>query len=193
MAASAPASAPRRRHIAPLLVALAGCGSGGGRPQVGAGEAAALALTAAVDRAAVTLAPWRCATLAPPSPAGPAVVTGGRTWQRRDGGLVSAGATLTVVAVADARGAAAATWRARLRAAEADLVISVGGMGTTEAEIGASLGALIDPAWLTVAIPGATEAWPAHRAAIAALAAAGGAIVDGAEVRVIDGGAAVNT
>ncbi|MBK9032646.1 MAG: hypothetical protein IPL61_15295 [Myxococcales bacterium] len=183
-----------RSAAAALAIAALGCGSSGGPPAGGAGATAATALAAAVDRASTTVAPWRCATLADPAapaPTGPDLTIGRRTWRRRGQGLTSAGARLTVAAVADARGATAPRWREALREADVDVVLTLGGMGTTEAELSASLGALVDPAWLTVAIPGSAEAWPAHRAAVAALAAAGAAIVDGGAVRIIDGGGAV--
>ncbi|MBK7077804.1 MAG: hypothetical protein IPH44_36590 [Myxococcales bacterium] len=174
-----------------LALTLAACGSGGGGSgRRGAGEVAAAGLAAALDRAALEVAPWRCATLAPVTTAGE-LTAGGRTWRRQQRTLTSAGASLTVAAVADARGATDPAWRAALRGAQVDLVVAVGGMGTTEAELTASLGALTDPAWLTVAIPGTAEAWPAHRAAVAALAGGGAAIVDGSDLRLLDGGAAV--
>lgn len=179
-----------RRSAAALALTLAACGSGGGSPRRGAGEVAAAGLAAALDRAALEVAPWRCASLAPVTTAGE-LTAGGRTWRREQRTLTSAGASLTVAAVADARGAADPAWRAALRGAQVDLVIALGGMGTTEAELSASLGALTDPAWLTVAIPGTAEAWPAHRAAVAALAGAGAPIVDGSDLRLLDGGAAV--
>lgn len=174
------------------MVLLAACGSGGDRPAPGAGRSAAEALVAAVDRAQTVAAPWRCARPGDAAAAGAApIVAGERTWTRTGEALASDGATLTIVAVADARGAADARVRDRARAAGAEVVIAVGGMGTTEAELGAALGAIVDPAWLTVAIPGTTEAYPAHRAAVAALAGGGAPIVDGADVRLLDAGAAV--
>lgn len=176
------------RGLAAVAV-IAACGSGDDRPRLGAGRAATAALVAAIDRAATLHEPWRCAR--PRTAAGPSIVVGARTWQRDGTRLTSAEDALTIVAVADARGAVDPRVRERVRATRPALVIVVGGMGTTEAELTATLGALVDPAWLTLAVPGTTEAWPAHRAAIAALAARGAAIVDGSELRTIDAGAAV--
>ena len=179
----------RRRLGIAALVALGACGSGA-KPSGGAGNAAAAGLVAAVEHAAATRAPWRCATRSPSTTTGE-LVAGERTWRRAGETLTSADRALTIVAVADARGDASATWRERLRAAEPAVVLTLGGLGTTEAEIAASLGALVDPAWLTVAIPGDAEGWPAHRAAVATVAATGAPVVDGADVRLLDGGAAV--
>jgi len=179
----------RRRLGIAALVALGACGSGA-KPSGGAGNAAAAGLVAAVEHAAATRAPWRCATRSPSTTTGE-LVAGERTWRRAGETLTTTGRGLTIVAVADARGDAAAIWRERLRAAEPAVVLTLGGLGTTEAEIAASLGALVDPAWLTVAIPGDAESWPAHRAAVATVAATGAPVVDGADVRLLDGGAAV--
>lgn len=181
----------RAASAAALALSLAACGAGGGGGgRRGAGEVAAAGLAAALDRAALEVAPWRCATLAPVTTTGE-LTAGDRTWRRQQRTLTSAGPSLTMAAVADARGAADPAWRTALRGAQVDLVLALGGMGTTEAELTASLGALTDPAWLTVAIPGTAEAWPAHQAAVAALAKAGAPIVDGGELRLLDGGAAV--
>ena len=178
-----------RGAIFAVAVAVAACGSGA-RPSGSAGNAAAAGLVAAVEHAATTLTPWRCAIRAPSTASGE-IVAGERTWRRTGDVLTTTGRALTIVAVADARGDVAAAWRERLRTAEPAVVLTLGGLGTTEGEIAASLGALVDPAWLTVAIPGDAEAWPAHRAAVATVAATGAPVVDGAELRLLDGGVAV--
>lgn len=176
------------------LALLVACGSSGdGGAGGGGGVAAAHAIHATMEAAATVTAPWRCA-LAPvagaapaaPAPAGPA------GWTRQPDRFVAepARAKVTLAAVGQARGHAVDV-RETLRAAKVDLVLAVGGMGADAAEIRAALTALLDPAWLVVALPGDTEAWPEHAAAIADLAAAGGAIVDGASVRIVDAGAAV--
>lgn len=67
-----------RRSAAALALALAACGSGGGSARRGAGEVAAAGLAAALDRAALELAPWRCAALAPVTATG-ALTVGART------------------------------------------------------------------------------------------------------------------
>lgn len=178
------------RTIAIACVVAAACGGGAERAPAGAGRNAATALAAALDRAATVSEPWRCArpTVAPAGAA--PIVVGERTWRRDGDALVSAEDSLTIVAVGDARGSAPEL-KDRVRELRADLVFAVGGMGTTEAELTAALGAIVDPAWLTIAVPGTTEAWPVHRAVIAKLAASGAPIVDGSEVRLIDAGAAM--
>jgi hypothetical protein len=121
--------------------------------------------------------------VAAPAPAG---------WTR-DGEKLTAASPrdkLTLAAVAQARGAAVEV-RDKLRTAKVELVLAVGGMGGDEAESRAALGALVDPAWLVIAVPGDAESYPAHARAVAALADGGAAIVDGARVRLIDTGGAV--
>jgi hypothetical protein len=123
-------------------------------------------------------------------------VSPGKTGTSNDGAIGDtlvaepARSKLTLGAVAQARGRAVDV-RAGLRAAQVDVVFAVGGMGTDAAESRAALTALLDPAWIVVALPGDTEQWPEHAAAIADLAAGGGAIVDGATVRLVDAGVAV--
>lgn len=178
----------RRRAVAVAVAAVAtaaACGRGGDERRGGTGAAAARAVTAALEATADLRAPWRCALARDPGPA-PA------GW-RLDGGrlvAVEPRARVTVAAVAQARGAAV-DLRADLRAAGVDVVVTTGGMGEGEGDSRAALEALLDPAWLVVAVPGDAEDWPAHARAVAALAAAGGAIVDGASARIIDGGGAV--
>lgn len=173
-----------------LTIAVAACGRGAG-PSERAGDRAAAALLTGLDRAATVTAPWRCAALTPPPAPLPERTVGARRWTSAPLGLATDAPVARVAVVADARGAAAAELRAALAAAEVELVVTVGGMGTTEAELTTSLGAVVDPRWLTVAVPGEAEAWPAHRAAIAALAGAGAAIVDGADARILDLGPTV--
>lgn len=175
--------------VAAIAAAATACGTGGERPASGAGKTAAAALAAALDQAATTAEPWRCARAVPA--AGPSIAVGARTWERAGAQLTSAAGTLTIAAVADARGAVDPGLHDALRAARPDLVIAVGGMGGDQRALESTLGAIVDPGWLTIAVPGTTEPWPTHRAAVAALAAGGAAIVDGSDVRVIDAGAAV--
>jgi hypothetical protein len=175
-------------RVAAVVAAAAACGQGGGRP-AGAGETAAAALTAAVDRAADERAPWRCATAATTTAA--PIVVGARTWTREGDVLAAQPAIRVIVAVADARGAAEPGWRERIGAVDPDLVVTLGGMGETAAGLTASLGAIADRRWLTVAIAGSSEAWPAHRDAVAAVAAAGSPILDGGAAGLLDGGAVV--
>ncbi len=179
-----------RATAATVALAVAACGSGRSGSSGGAGAAAGRAIVATIAAAASVRAPWRCAlartggaTATLPAPAG---------W-RRDGDRVVAEPArprLTLAAVAQARGTAI-DLRAGLRAAHVDVVVTVGGMGATAAESKAALEVLLDPAWLVVALPGDTEDWPGHAAAIAELATSGAGIVDGATIRVVDVGAAV--
>jgi hypothetical protein len=97
---------------------------------------------------------------------------------------------IVIGVVADAGGAAPATLaalgrlRARLAAENPDLVLALGGMGPTAAELEATLGALADHAtWPVVALPGDLEPMPALEAAVAALRARGDAVLDGRLVR----------
>jgi hypothetical protein len=170
-----------------LMVACGSVGGGGGGG--GAGVAAATAINATMEATSTMKAPWRCALPRTP-PAGATTAPAG--WKRDADKLVAepARAKLTIAAVAQARGRAIDV-RDKLRAAKVDVVVAVGGMGTDAAESRAALTALLDPAWLVVALPGDTEEWPEHAAAISDLAAGGGAIVDGATVRLVDTGAAV--
>ena len=176
-------------RAAAAAAVLIACGSGGDRGGGGgAGVAAAQAIHATMEAAAAEQAPWRCAL----PRATPAATTAPAGWKHDADKLVAEPARpkLTLAAVAQARGRAVDV-RAKLRAAKVDVVLAVGGMGADAAEIRAALTALLDPAWLVVALPGDTEEWPEHVAAVADLSAAGGAIVDGATVRIIDAGAAV--
>jgi hypothetical protein len=100
--------------------------------------------------------------------------------------------TLTIAAVADARGSDEATLQglAFLRDAfiseKVDLVISLGGHGTSKDDIYAVLSAIsVDAPYLTLAIPGDRESVPGHREAVSELAKAGAKIIDGAQYRVL--------
>ena len=163
------------------------------------GRRAGRALAAGVDRAliaaAAMTAPFRCADLAAGQPAGVELTAGERRFTST-GHFLSASAgddRLVVGFVADARGAEAETLaqleriRAEFTAAGVELVVTLGGMGADRAALSAVLGRLSKAApWLVVAIPGDRESIPEHRAAIAALNADGAALVDGAELRIIE-------
>jgi hypothetical protein len=89
--------------------------------------------------------------------------------------------------VADAGGAAPRTVAAlaalRGKLAEANLVLTLGGMGASQAELEATLGALAEGApWPVVALPGDLEPAAAQAAAIARLRAQGRAVIDGRRV-----------
>nr|MDQ3365199.1 hypothetical protein [Myxococcota bacterium] len=137
-------------------------------------------------------APWRCAAADGPRLADETLTIGEHAWQLADHTVRREGAgAITIGVIADAGGAAAPTMAAlgRLRAklAEVDLVISLGGMGSTQAELEATLGALADRApWPIVAVPGDLESAADQVAAIAALRAKGQIVIDGRLARRIE-------
>ncbi|CAN5827292.1 hypothetical protein BH11MYX3_BH11MYX3_25730 [soil metagenome] len=159
------------------VVFVAACG--GGSSSVPAGQRVGVAVGAALSAADVHRAPWRCA-----APDGPNLVdeTVG-SWKlaahtlHRDGGE-----DLTIATIADAGGAAPATiaalGRIKPKLAKADLVLALGGMGTTAAELEATLGALADKAPLVV-LPGDLEGIGALTTAIKSLRAKGHLVIDG--------------
>ncbi len=155
------------------LAIFAACGSGA--PGGESGRAAAQAVLAGVATAAQTKAPWRCAH----APIERLALPPG------DGAIA-------IGVVADARGASddtlasLAAIHASFAQAHVRLVLADGGMGTTQPELERTLGAIVDPAWTVVAIPGATESVPALRGAIASLKQKGAAIADGSAARAID-------
>ncbi|MEZ4404757.1 MAG: hypothetical protein R3B06_32355 [Kofleriaceae bacterium] len=180
----------RAGWCAAVLGLAVGCGGTNAPPPTGAAAAAVADLRAALDQAAEVTAPWRCAAQPRPTD-GPGPTVGTRVWRVEGGVLTSAGQALVVAVVADAHGDPLIGLRDRLAAARVDVVVSLGGMGETAPALAASLGGLADGRWLTVAVPGASEPWPLHRAEVARLAAAGLPIVDGAAARVLDAGPAV--
>jgi len=173
------------------LLGLAACGSGS--PAVPAGSQVGPALTAALAAAEQARAPWRCA--APDGPAAPdeTIPSGAHAWKLAGHTLSRTGKASDVVigAIADAGGSAPATLAAlgRLRGklARADLVLVLGGMGTTQAELEATLGMLGDKApFPIVAVPGDLEAMPALAAASKALRARGVTVIDGRMIQQIE-------
>lgn len=161
------------------LLCLAACG--GGANAVPAGERVGPALAAALAAADHERAPWRCA-----APDGPGLaeetVSG---WKLSAHTMTKAGdGDVVIAAVADAGGAAPATIaalaRLKTKLAPADVVLALGGMGTTQAELEATLGALADKApYPVVALPGDLEDVGALTAAIAAMRAKGHLVIDG--------------
>jgi hypothetical protein len=102
---------------------------------------------------------------------------------------------IVIGAVADAGGAAPATiaalGRLREKLGKADVVLALGGMGTTKAELEATLGAIADKAPV-IALPGDLEGTGALAQAVTALRAKGQIVIDGRLVQRIDlGGATV--
>jgi hypothetical protein len=187
-----------RAWLAVAAAGLAACGTRGSGDQGSLGAATGAALLAAIEEAAATVAPWRCAALD-----GPTALTAPRQWalvgrrlERAVPGKPPAAARLAVVAGArgadDATATALAGLRAALDAAPVDVVITLGGMGATRQEIARALAPLaVGAPWLVVAVPGDRESIVEHRAAIAGLAATGAMIADGSEARAIELGVAV--
>lgn len=104
------------------------------------------------------------------------------------GHVVSTGGDARIAVLADTGGATPETIAAlaRVRAKlDVDLVITLGGLGTTQSELETVLGVLATKVPV-IALPGDLEAMPAQIAAIAALQAKGEPVVDGRLVRRID-------
>ena len=181
----------RREAVALLVLAVTSCG--GGKRVVPAGERVAPALAAALDMADRVRSPWRCAAPDGPSLVDEKLAVEGGTW-------IAAGHTVrldlprkgevVIGAIADAGGAAPATLAAlgRLhdKLAKADVVLALGGMGTTQAELEATLGAIADKAYPLVAVPGDLEAVGAQTAAITALRGKGLVVIDGRLARRVE-------
>jgi hypothetical protein len=192
------------RWLAAALAALIACRDRPAAPPLG--ERVAPALDAALPAAAPPREPWRCA--GPDAPSGPdeRLVVAGRTWQLAGRSLTlmtaAAGgvapgaeptrpAELAIGVVADAAGSVATTLaalgRLRARFGRVDLVVSLGGMGSTAPELGAVFAALADGApWPLVALPGDLEAVPAQTEAVAAARRRGAAVVDGRLVQRVE-------
>lgn len=193
-----------RRRLWALLAALAACGCGSKSDAESRGEAAGKALAVTLARAVKSrgnlAAPHRCGRLDRPPRPGPELAVPGRQ-VARDGRSLDLGSRdrrLVVGAVADARGASKRTLanieRVTAAFAEAgvEVVLSLGGMGREQDELAAVLAALARGGdWLVVALPGDRESVPAHRGAVAEVAARGLAVVDGAELRLVAADGAV--
>jgi hypothetical protein len=193
---------------AAALTAVSACGSCGSREEGdpvanGVGKTIAAGLAGAIERSAALAEPFRCAELSgSASVSGPGADLGRRAgralsfdgdWLRMGPAEVGRDHTLVAGVVADARGASAATLTqlGRVRAAfereRVELVVSLGGMGTSEEELTQVLGALArDAPWVVWAIPGEREAIGAHRAAVASLSAAGYPVFDATRVRMVE-------
>lgn len=148
------------------------------------------ALVAALEAADHARVPWRCA--AADTPALAPVTVGRWATAERTLSLGDPKREVTIGVVADAAGNAPATLaalaRLRTKLAGADLVVTLGGMGTTQAELEATLGTLADKQRPLVALPGDLEDERAQRDAIATLSAHGDAIFDGRLARWITAG-----
>jgi len=178
-----------RRHALGLIVLVAACGSKG-TPQ--AAPRAGAILTALLHAADGEKQPWRCAAPDTPTLADEDL---GRGWKSHGHTLARSGDDSEVVigVIADAASAAPRTiaslgrLRAQLDAASPDLVLALGGMGTDEPTITATLGTVSDRAtWPVVALPGDLEPAGAHAAALAALRKRGAQVLDGRLVRWIE-------
>lgn len=152
---------------------------------IAAGAGHAIAASGAVRE------PFHCADSPPPTPQ--KVVVGRHTFSVAGETLAIAPGdhALVLGVVSDARGATAETAASLALVRQAfdkekvELVISLGGMGTSEEELAAVYRALGAPLW---AIPGDRESIPAHRAALAALAREGRAVFDGSRVKAVAAG-----
>jgi hypothetical protein len=153
------------------------------------------ALAAAVAAAESARGPWRCTAADLPALADDAFTAGAHRWKLHGHALHrdDAGDTATIAFVADAGGGTPATLaalgrlRGQLDAAAPDVVIALGGMGETEADLEATLGVLADRAsFPVVALPGDLEPEPAELAALTALAKHGARVIDGRRARWIE-------
>ncbi|MEO8842402.1 MAG: hypothetical protein ABI591_00775 [Kofleriaceae bacterium] len=154
-----------------------------------AAPSVAHAIAATLDAAGHSRTPWRCVAADLPELA-PGSVGG---WHVAVHSLTHAATPQLVIGViADAGGAdpktlaALGRMRAKLDAAQVELVLVLGGMATTEPELEATLGVLAKPTSPVIALPGDLEAVGAETAAIAALTAKGNPVIDGRLVRWIE-------
>jgi hypothetical protein len=165
-----------------VLVGLAACS---GRSQVPVGSRIGPSLTAALAAADQAREPWRCAASDGPGVADETLTTGAHTWQLGARAMkLDASGEIAIGVIADAAGSApetlAALGRLRAKLAHVDLVLSLGGMGATRAELEATFAALTDRAtWPLVALPGDLESVPAQTEAIAAARKRGAPVIDG--------------
>lgn len=158
-----------------------------------AGAQVGPALSAALTAAEQARAPWRCAAIDGPTAPDETLTVGAHAWKLTGHTMARADKANEIVigAIADAGGSAPATLAAlgRMRGnlSRADLVIVLGGMGTTQPELEATLGVLGDKApFPIVAVPGDLEAMPALAAATKALRARGVTAIDGRLIQQIE-------
>lgn len=187
------AAAVARRHGAALVLALViACGDA---PPPPSAPRVGTLLAALLGEADGLRSPWRCAALDTPSLSDREFTAGKARWKVSANALRRVGAddTLVIGIVADAAGAPPRTVAAlaRLRAAldkqGLDLVITLGGMGATQAELEATLGTLAERAsWPVVALPGDLEPTTEHLRALDALRKRGAHVLDGRLVRWIE-------
>ena len=168
------------------VVIAAACGGSSPQPP---GVQLAAAIKAAIEAAQTQRTPWRCAAPDGPKLAEETLAVGKREWKLAGDAMRLAGADgaagrIAIGVIADAGGAAPRTLAAlgalRGKLAGADLVLALGGMGASQAELEATLGALADrAAWPVVALAGDLEPAGEQAAAIARLRGGGRVVVDG--------------
>ncbi len=189
MRGSRPAASSRTR-AALCLVLCAACGSKPREPHTPPLASVLAAVLAEAERAST---PWRCAAVDTPILPAQELKAGERAWNVANATLTRADEGATVIGVvADAAGSDPRTIAAlgRLRAAfdeaKVDLVLSLGGMGATSAELVATLGTFADRApWPLVALAGDLEPESAQVAALDTLRTRGDVVLDARQVRTI--------
>jgi hypothetical protein len=178
------------RTVLAVLAAVGACGSKSDAPKTPPIGNVLAAVLAAADH---TTAPWRCAAADTPPLPDAELTAGERTWKVSARTLTREGTGEIVIGViADAGGADTRTiaalgrLRAAFDAAKPGLVLTLGGMGATVADLEATLGTIGDRAsWPVVALPGDLEHESAQVAAIANLRKRGDVILDGRQIRTI--------
>lgn len=188
-------TATRRRRVPAGWIAcagLAGLFACSGRASVPAGSRVGPAIVAALAAVDQVQAPWRCAAPDGPGMADETLTAGRRQWQLAARVMkLDAPGELSIGVIADAAGSApetlAALGRLRNRLGQVDLVISLGGMGASRAELEATFAVIADGAgWPLVALPGDLEPASAQAEAIAVVRQRGAAVVDGRLVQRIE-------
>jgi hypothetical protein len=161
---------------------------GGAKGSTSAAPHVASALVAMLGAADHARAPWRCAAPWSADDGAPVAEKLG-AWEIADRTLRGSKRELAIGVVADAGGADPATLAAlaRLRGklGQVDLVIALGGMGATQQELVATLGALGAGAPV-LALPGDLEPVTAQIAAIATLRGKGVPVLDGRLVQWVE-------
>jgi hypothetical protein len=178
-----------------VLIGRSGGNPGKGHGYQRAGRGLAAGLDSALNKAATLREPYRCAAL-PTGAATASFEVAGRRFGLRGYTLTASrakrgGDRLILGVLGDARGGDGATMKqletalARFERRGVELIITVGGMGTTRAELVRVLGAIgRGGRWPVIALPGDRESLPAHRAAIAAIGKPW--LVDGSRARIIE-------
>lgn len=179
----------RRQGRVVALCLVVACGSS--PPATPVGSRVGPALTAALGAFDQARAPLQCATPGPKL--ADETLKLGRTWQLTGTTVTSTAdrGPITIALVADAGGSAPATLaalgRLQTQLADADLILALGGMGSTEAELEATLGTLAERAkGPVIAIAGDLEPYPALVQAIAKLRARNKPVLDGRRARTIE-------